>query len=274
MDIEKILNEERDVDTQEGTESGFKEGQETDSSAPLPLKRKRKIKKTALAAVVVAAIVLAGFIVFKKFTANKTPVQNRSFPNFLTLPAVKSKNLPLEIKKSGLNKMPVVKQSRQNLPLPTKKSGVKPAGAVKKTDENRLNDLFKLKDAVKPKAVAAPSPAGMPAGYQGQVPNFNGMPPNVLQNIRSRINGGINGAPPRTKVLGVSNKFAVIQYGGADLYLKTGDSFGKCTVMGINSSIVKIACNNKLKRYPIEFARGRKKVTGGIVNTVNAGVKK
>ena len=32
------------------------------------------------------------------------------------------------------------------------------------------------------KAVVAPSPAGMPAGYQGQVPNFNGMPPNVLQN--------------------------------------------------------------------------------------------
>ncbi len=279
MNLEEVLNGKKDdnEDVHGGGGMGFEEEQDASDNSvdflegnALPLKR--KIKKLKLLAVVGVLIMLGliGFIVFKKFTVNKTavifPPQSRSFiikkPNLILSPpgegkAVKGEN-PAAIRKTGQ-----VSPSIQEAPA-----------SLKKNTKN-LNDLFKLKDAEKPKAVSAGPhpPVGLPA-YQVPAPNFNGIPPNVLQNIKARINGGINETPSGPKVLGVSNKFAVIQYGGADLYLKAGDSFGNCTVMGINSFDVKIACSKRLKKYPIEFGRGRKKASDGIINTVNTGVKK
>ena len=249
MDIEEIINgkasetETGASEQENGTQLDLEQENEPETT-DLPFKSKSKIKKIKLLAVIAILIVLAviGLVVFKSFISR---------PKSFVIPPVQPKTkdfLVHEIYKVKGNK-PAVSEI-QNKPEPA----AKPLTSVtlKKQTKKSLNDLFKLKSApVKKKAVISPSP--MPSYGQVPAPNFNGIPPNVLQNIRSRINGGINETPPRTKVLGVSNKFAVIQYGGADLYLKTGDSFGSCTVLSINADNVKIVCNNKAKSYPVEF---------------------
>lgn len=277
MNVEEVINGKKD-DVQDGGEMKFEEEQDdsdnsVDFSERNALPLKRKIKKLKLLAVVGVLIVLGltSFIVFKKITANKTavifPPQSRSFiikkPNLILPSPIAEKAVKGE-NPAAIQKTEPVSPSVQEM-----------APSLKKNTKN-LNDLFKLKDAGKPKAVSGVThpPVGLPA-YQVPAPNFNGIPPNVLQNIKARINGGINETPAEPKVLGVSNKFAVIQYGGADLYLKTGDSFGSCTVLSINSNNVKIVCNNKAKSYPIEFVSNTSKTKNQNVLPVNLpGVKK
>ncbi|MDA8299746.1 MAG: hypothetical protein M0Z57_07095 [Deltaproteobacteria bacterium] len=270
MDIEEIINgktseTETGASEQENDTQLDLEQENEPETTDLPFKSKSKIKKIKLLAVIAILIVLAviGLVVFKSFISR---------PKSFVIPPIQPKTnfLVHEIYKVKGNK-PAVKEI-QNKPEPAAKPLT--SVALKKQTKKSLNDLFKLKSApVNKKAVISPSP--MPSYGQVPAPNFNGIPPNVLQNIRSRINGEINETPPRPEVLGVSNKFAVIQYGGADLYLKTGDSFGSCTVLSINSNNVKIVCNSKAKSYPVEFVSNTSKTKNQNVAPVNLpGVKK
>ena len=291
MDIKKIIDDAQAgghdewAETEEGSSEQIPGGEtaweETPPETPLesPKKKKRKLKPLQVIAIIFL-IVSAGIIVFKTFVKRPAvppaAVKTNVFPGSLFLKAEKKAAAKVKtpakaeteqtIPASLLSK-PAAPPAPAAVPLPSPA----PGGQVNKA--NNLNDLFKLKTAAAPPVKAFP--LGPSAGYPGQVPpvNFSGIPPNVLQNIKSKINGGgaVSSGP---RVLGVSNNFVVVQYAGADLYLKTGDSFGSCTVMSINSFDVRIACHNRLKKYPIEFAREQKKVSNGVVNTVNLGVKK
>ena len=245
-----------------------------------PVKRRIKNLKLLAGAGLVLILLTIGFIAVKKFMPGNIiplPKQNSvSFkkPNFLLTKPSKSKP---ETNKSlnALNPVliektpgkPAVKTEQNHIVLNQSSKGkrtVKTGG---------LNDLFKLKEAKSASQTAQVKPAqGIPPQYQVPAPSFNGLPPDVLQNIKSKINAGnfsINGVSNSPKVLGVSNNYAVIRYGGADLYLKTGASFGNCRVMGVSLSNVKIICGKTLKNYPVEFG-------GGSTNTQNnnTGVKK
>lgn len=293
MDIKEIIDEAQNgghdewAETEEESSGQIPGGEtaweETPPETPLesPKKKKRKLKPLQVIAIIFL-IVSAGIIVFETFVkkpaAPPAAVKTNIFPGSLFLKAEK--------KAAAKVKTPAKAETEQTIPAsllskpaappataPAPLPSPAPGGQVNKA--NNLNDLFKLKTPAAPPAKAFPLGSG--AGFPGQVPpvNFSGIPPNVLQNIKSKINGGGGGAVSSgPRVLGVSNNFAVVQYRGADLYLKSGDSFGSCTVMGINSFDVRIACHNRLKKYPIEFAREQKKVSNGVVNTVNLGVKK
>jgi hypothetical protein len=129
---------------------------------------------------------------------------------------------------------------------------------ISKKQDNKLNDLFKLKQKKKSLSASlahtvAPhfTPTAFPAeGY----PNINNIP-NAIKNIRSQL-PGITHVPNRQKfkVLGISGQNAVIQYQGADLYLKSRQAFGRCFVIEIGYSSVKISCNKIARSYPVSFA--------------------
>ena len=289
MDIDKLINDKNGqgtddtVNEDEGGNQGgegwtndadgFETSENTEENAPeLPVKpRKRGIKKLkpfAVIAVILAASV-AGIIVFKKFVQTKpvippAPVKTSIFqgePSLLL--KAESKAAP-KVKAPAAAK---ANQTAQGVPLAIKPvktvattSAVPlppsaPAAKLAVSKANNLNDLFKLKTATKtPIKAVIPQVSG--ESFPGQVPppNFDGIPPNVLQNIKSKINGGLkNTAPSGPRVIGVSNDFAVVQYNGADLYLKPGDSFGNCTVLNINYNNVKISCGKAAKSYPVEF---------------------
>ena len=290
MDIKEIIDDAQNgghdewAETEEGSseqisggETAWEENPQTETPEP-PKKKKSKIKPLAVGAGILI-VSAAGIIVFKTFVQTKRPASPPAA--IKVFPGESGLFLKAESKAAVKVKTPVAGQAipasllakpvkaAAPVTLPSSKAG----GQVNKA--NNLNDLFKLKTAAKPPVRAVPLGSG--AGFPGQVPaaNFSGIPPNVLQNIKSKINGAEGGTVSSgPRVLGVSNNFAVVQYRGADLYLKTGDSFGSCTVMGINSFDVRIACHNRLKKYPIEFAGEQKRVSNGIVNTVNTGVKK
>ena len=284
MDIKEIIDEAQNgghdewAKTEEESSGEETAWEETPPETPLesPKKKKRKLKPLQVIAIIFL-IVSAGIIVFETFikrpAAPPAAVKTNVFPRGLFLKAEKKAAAKVKTPVAGqaipaLLLAKPVKTVSSPVALPSSKAG----GQANKA--NNLNDLFKLKTAAKPPVKTFPQ--ATPAGFPGQVPatNFNGIPPNVLQNIQSKINGEEGGmASSGPRVLGVSNNFAVVQYAGADLYLKSGDSFGSCTVMSINSFDVRIACHNKLKKYPIEFA-GEQKKANGVVNTVNLGVKK
>jgi hypothetical protein len=128
---------------------------------------------------------------------------------------------------------------------------------ISKKQDNKLNDLFKLKPKKKSLPISTntahpyPTPPAFPAG-QGY-PNINNIP-NAIKNIQSQL-PGIAHVPNRQKfkVLGISGQNAVIQYRGGDLYLKSGKAFGSCFVIEINYSSVKISCNKIARSYPVSF---------------------
>ena len=292
MDIKEIIDDAQNgghdewAETEEGSseqisggETAWEENPQTETPEP-PKKKKSKIKPLAVGAGILI-VSAAGIIVFKTFVQTKRPTSPPAA--IKVFPGESGLFLKAESKAALKVKTPAKAETEQTIPAsllskpaappaPAPLSSSKTGGQVNKA--NNLNDLFKLKTAAPPVRAV---PLGSGAGFPGQVPaaNFSGIPPNVLQNIKSKINGGFEGAAPSgPRVLGVSNNFAVVQYRGADLYLKSGDSFGSCTVMGINSFDVRIACHNRLKKYPIEFAGEQKKASNGVENTVNLGVKK
>ena len=127
---------------------------------------------------------------------------------------------------------------------------------ISKKQNNKLNDLFKLKMRKK----SSPTPMSLnnipaPPFQSGQgYPNINNIP-NAIKNIQSQL-PGIAQAPSKQqnfKVLGISGRNAVIQYQGGDLYLKSGKAFGSCFVIEISYSSVKISCNKVARSYPVSF---------------------
>ncbi len=125
---------------------------------------------------------------------------------------------------------------------------------ISKKQNNKLNDLFKLKPRKKyspPPSLnnmpATPFPSGQ--GY----PNINNIP-NAIKNIQSQLPGIAQVSKQQNfKVLGISGRNAVIQYRGGDLYLKSGEAFGSCFVIEISYSSVKISCNKIARSYPVLF---------------------
>lgn len=279
MDIEEIINngakqaetEGGNYEREQNEESVWEEEPQTETQPEPPKKAKRKLKPLAVIAVILI-VPLAGIIVFKTFVQTKpaaapAPVKANVFPGKLP-----SLFLKAESKAALKVKTPVAGKAEQTVPAPLLAGEPKttlapapvpltngaPAGKRQVNKPNNLNDLFKLKTAPKPPVKTFPQ-AGA-AGFPGQVPapNFNGIPPNVLQNIKSKINGGFKAsAASGPRVLGVSNNFAVVRYEGADLYLKSGDSFGNCMVLYIGYNNVKISCGKVAKSYPVEFQNNK-----------------
>lgn len=277
MDIKEIMDdaqsgrvpeEEESYGLEQDEKSAWEENPQAETQEEPPRKTKRKLKPLIIIAVVLT-LSAAGIIVFKKF------VQTRPAP--MSLKTVKtnvfqgepSLLLKAESKAAPKVKTPVAGKADQTVsaallavkPVNTAAEPATvqiPSSALAEKRQvnkaNNLNDLFKLKTAPKTPVKAVPQVNG--ESFPGQVPapNFNGIPPNVLQNIKSKINGGLKSAVPSGPVvLGVSNNFAVVQYNGADLYLKSGDSFGSCTVLYIGYNNVKITCGKVAKSYPVEF---------------------
>ena len=260
MDIEEIINngakqaetEEGNYEREQGEESAWEEEPQTETQPEPPRKTKRKLKPLAVIAVILI-VSAAGIIVFKTFVQTKpvsapAPVKTNVFPGEPSL-LLKAESKAVHKVKTLVAVKPVNTAAESSAsPIPSSA----PVGQSNKA--NNLNDLFKLKTAPKPPVKAFPQAGG--ESFPGQVPapNFNGIPPNVLQNIKSKLVGGLESAAPSgPRVLGVSNNFAVVQYNGADLYLKPGDSFGNCTVLIINYNNVKISCGKVAKSYPVEF---------------------
>lgn len=272
MDIEEIINnggkqaetEEGNYEREQDEESAWEEEPQTETQPEPPKKAKRKLKPLAVIAVILV-ISAAGIIVFKTFVQTKpvsapAPVKTNVFQGEPSLLLKAENKAVLKVK------TPVAGKAEQTVSAPllagepkTESSAVPltngaPDGKRQVNKANNLNDLFKLKTAPKPPVKAFPQAGG--ESFPGQVPapNFTGIPPNVLQNIKSKLGGGFESAAPSgPRVLGVSNNFAVVQYNGADLYLKPGDSFANCTVLIINYNNVKISCGKVAKSYPVEF---------------------
>ena len=249
---------------------------------------KKKKKNLNIPGIIVGIIIiLIAIVIFKKFFEN-----NNQPPNL-------NKNIFSNKNNSTLTKqahIPIIPNTMQ-VPITTKNNNIGTSNTIQKTPNitlaeptntpvnnntsvkkniSNINDLFKLKNESNPinKTTTQPYNSNYPRQIPGQMqnPNFNGISPNIIQNIKSKINNirnNYNSSGPI--VIGVSNNFVVINYNGADLYLKSGDSFGNCTVMSMTSFNVKIACNNKLKKYPIEFIKNN---TKAILNNTITGVKK
>ena len=279
------------------------------SSTETYKKKKKNLKIPAIIGGIV--IILIGIVLFKKFIQNN----NQSLPPNLNKnifskkntsivteqPSINIPGMPITSKNNNISEPANIQNKTPNITLPepanipnnvaNKTPSItlaEPANmntssnsSVKK-NINSINDLFKLKNQKKSinKPINQPYAGNYPGQIPGQMqnPNFNGISPNIIQNIKSKINGisGDNYDSSGPVVIGVSNNFAAINYNGADLYLKSGDSFGNCTVMSMTSFNVKIACNNKLKKYPIEFIKEKKSTNmNNTINSVNTGgVKK
>lgn len=282
MDIKEIMDdaqsgghvwpeEAKQAETEEGNyeqeqneESAWEEEPQTETQPEPPKKAKRKLKPLAVIAVILL-VAAAGIIVFKTFVQTK-PAAAPGAVKTNIFQGEPSLLLKAESKAAPAFKTPASGKAGQTVTAPllagkpkTESSSVPltniaPGGKRQVNKANNLNDLFKLKAAAKTPVKAVPQVNGESFPDQVPAPNFSGIPPNVLQNIKAKINAG-GGAvvPSGPRVLGVSNDFAVVQYNGADLYLKSGDSFGSCTVLYIGYNNVKIACGKVAKSYPVEF---------------------
>ncbi|MCL4497348.1 MAG: hypothetical protein M1467_04485 [Deltaproteobacteria bacterium] len=202
------------------------------------LSKRKKITLIALSVLFIASIIAV--FLSKHEPQTKTP----TFSSFLKHSAT-----------SGIIHSPF-----SAAPVPAETGKIKiaaPKSVISKKQDNKLNDLFKLEQKKKSLPISThtahpyPMPATFPAG-QGY-PNINNIP-NAIKNIRSQL-PGITHVPNRQKfeVLGISGRNAVIQYKGADLYLKSNEAFGSCFVIEIGYSSVKISCNKIARSYPVSF---------------------
>ncbi len=201
------------------------------------LSKRKKIMLIALSVLFTASV--AAFLLKHK-PQTKTP----AFSSFLKHSAA-----------SGIIRSPII-----NTPVSggtVGKNKITPQKPViSKKQDNKLNDLFKLKRKKKslPASLAhtvAPfTPTTFPAeGY----PNINNIP-NAIKNIQSQLPGIARISKQQNfKVLGISGRNAVIQYQGGDLYVKSGEAFGSCFVIEISESSVKISCNKIGRSYPVSF---------------------
>ena len=210
-------------------------------------------KKIILIALSVLFITAAVAFLLKHKPQTKPPV----FSSFLKHSAG---IIPAPITNTSITAVPV----KENGKIPQKP-------AISKKQDNKLNDLFKLKPKKKSlpmaPAVSNFTPPAFPAPENQGYPNINNIP-NAIRNIQSRL-PGIAQVPNQQnfKVLGVSGQNALIQYQGGDLYLKAGEAFGNCFVIEIGRSSVKISCDKTARSYPVSFSESDNGNTNNNVNT-------
>lgn len=201
------------------------------------LSKRKKITLVALSVLLIAFI--AAFLLKTEKPQTKTP----AFSSFLKH-SVKTTSRNI---RSPFSILPMLAGTGK-----IKIAAQKPV--ISKKQNNKLNDLFKLKMRKK----SSPTPMSLnnipaPPFQSGQeYSNINNIP-NAIKNIQSQLPSIAQTKQQNFEVLGISGRNAVIQYRGGDLYLKSGEAFGSCFVIEISYSSVKISCNKIARSYPVLF---------------------